>query len=166
MDLSIAAADPAGALAMEIRLDSLERPEVINLLEEHLACMARISPPGSCHVMNVARLRGPDVTFWSLWDGGRLAGCGALKEIDPTHGEVKSMRTARPYLRQGVARRLLLHILTEARRRRYRRLSLETGSMPYFEPARNLYRQAGFLECEPFAEYRPDPNSVFFTREI
>ena len=98
--------------------------------------------------------------------GQLLAGCGALKEIDPAHGEIKSMRTAKTHLRQGVAWMLLQYIIAEAKRRGYRRLSLETGSMSYFEPARSLYRKAGFKECEAFAGYKPDSNSAFFTLEI
>jgi putative acetyltransferase len=151
---------------MEIRIDDLTGPQIAALLAEHLECMAQVSPPGSCHALDLERLRQPGITFWSVWDEQKLAGCGALKEIDATHGEVKSMRTATAHLRQGVARIVLQHIIAEARRRGYRRLSLETGSMPYFEPARSLYRKAGFQECAAFAGYQPDPNCVFFTREI
>lgn len=151
---------------MEIRIDDLTGPEIAALLAGHLKCMAQVSPPESCHALDLERLRQPGITFWSVWDGQQLAGCGALKEIDATHGEVKSMRTATAHLRQGVAGIMLEHIIAEARRRGYRRLSLETGSMPYFEPARSLYRKAGFKECAAIAGYQPDPNSVFFTREI
>jgi len=151
---------------MEIRIDDLSGPEIAALLTEHLECMAQVSPPESRHVLDLERLRQPGVTFWTVWAGQQLAGCGALKEIDSTHGEVKSMRTARTHLRRGVATMLLQHIMTEAKRRKYRRLSLETGSMPYFEPARSLYRKAGFKECAAFVGYMPDPNSAFFTREI
>jgi putative acetyltransferase len=151
---------------MEIRIDDLTGAEIAALLTEHLECMAQVSPPESRHALDLERLRRPDITFWTMWDGPQLAGCGALNELDSAHGEVKSMRTARTCLRRGVARSLLQHIIAEAKRRGYRRLSLETGSMPYFEPARSLYRQAGFNECAAFVGYRPDPNSTFFTREI
>jgi len=151
---------------MEVRIDDLKGPEIAALLTEHLECMAQVSPPESRHALDLQQLRQPGITFWSVWDGEQLAGCGALREIDARHGEVKSMRTAKTHLRRGVASLLLEHIIQEARRRGYRRLSLETGSMPYFEPARRLYRKAGFKECEAFAGYRPDPNSNFFTREI
>ncbi len=151
---------------MEIRIDDLRGPEIAALLTEHLGCMARVSPPESRHALDLAGLRQPGITFWTVWAGPELAGCAALKEIDATHGEVKSMRTAKAHLRQGIASMLLQHIIAEARRRGYCRLSLETGAMPYFEPARRLYRKAGFRECEPFGSYKPDPNSVFFTREI
>jgi len=151
---------------IEIRIDDLTGPEITALLTEHLQCMAQVSPPESRHALNLERLRHPDITFWTVWIRKQLAGCGALKAIDPAHGEVKSMRTARTHLRQGVASMLLQHIITEATRRGYRRLSLETGSMLYFEPARRLYRKAGFRECVPFVGYKPDPNSTFFTMEI
>jgi len=151
---------------MEIRTDDLKGPEIAALLAEHLECMAQVSPPESRHALDIEGLRDPAITFWAVWFGKELAGCGALKEIDSTHGEVKSMRTANTHLRRGVASMLLKHIIAEAKRRGYGRLSLETGSMPYFEPARSLYRKAGFKECAAFVGYKPDPNSSFFTLEI
>jgi putative acetyltransferase len=151
---------------MEIRIDDLRGPEIAALLTEHLECMAQVSPPESRHALDLEQLRQPSITFWTVWDGRQLAGCAALKEIDSSHGEVKSMRTAKSHLRQGVARRLLEHIIAEAQQRGYRRLSLETGSMPYFEPARSLYRGAGFKECVAFVGYKPDPTRNFFTLEI
>jgi putative acetyltransferase len=151
---------------MDIRIDDLSGPEIAALLTEHLGNLAEVSPPESRHALNLEQLRQPGITFWTVRAGSQLAGCGALKQIDPTHGEVKSMRTARTHLRQGVATMLLEHIIAQARRRGYRRLSLETGSMPYFEAARSLYRKAGFKECAAFTGYKPDPNSTFFTREI
>jgi putative acetyltransferase len=153
-------------MALQIKPDDLCGPEIAALLTEHLECMAQVSPPESRHALDLDRLRQKDITFWTAWDGRQLAGCGALKQIDPTHGEIKSMRTAQTHLRRGVATALLHHIIEEARRRGYRRLSLETGALPYFEPARKLYRQAGFCECPAFTGYKPDPNSAFFTREL
>ena len=153
-------------LRMNIRIDDLRGPEIAALLTEHLECMAQVSPPESRHALDLDRLRQADITFWTVWSGQHLAGCGALKEIDSTHGEVKSMRTAKSHLRQGVAGMLLKHIIAEAKRRGYRRLSLETGSMAYFEPARRLYGKSGFTECAAFVGYKPDPNSMFFTLEI
>ena len=148
---------------MLIRRDDLDGDEIRALLEEHLADMRRISPPESVHALDLAGLTRPDVTFWTLWTGGALAGCGALKEIDALHGEVKSMRTATMHRRRGVARRMLDHIVAEARGRGYARLSLETGAQPAFAPARTLYATAGFVACGPFAGYRDDPNSVFMS---
>lgn len=152
--------------SMEIRLDDLRGAEIIALLEEHLRCMALTSPPESRHALDLDGLRGPGLTFWTIWSGSDLAGCGALKELDGGHGEIKSMRTAYDYQRQGVAARMLQHIIEEALRRGYGRLSLETGSMGYFEPARKLYRSVGFKDCKPFGSYRKDPNNVFMTKEI
>jgi putative acetyltransferase len=151
---------------MEIRIDDVTGPEIIALLREHLRCMALASPPESCHALDVDELRQASVTVWTVWNDGALAACGALKELDHEHGEIKSMRTAYSYQRKGVASRLLRHLMAEAKRRGYRRLSLETGSMDYFEPARQLYRRFGFLDCEPFASYRTDPNSVYMTKEL
>ena len=151
---------------MEIKIDDLSGPEVAELLTEHLQSMAEVSPPESRHALNLDELRKPGITFWSVWLGHVLAGCGALKALDRQHGEIKSMRTAKAHLRKGVATTLLEHILSEAKRRGYCRLSLETGSMPYFEPAHRLYRKFGFKTCPPFEGYVEDPNSVFMTKEL
>src|SRR5262249_11042559 len=105
--------------------------------------------------------RKPDITFWSVWSGTELLGCGALKELSPQHGEIKSMRTALPHRRKGVAAALVEHILREATRRNYKRVSLETGSMEAFAPAHRLYRKFEFRNCPPFADYVKDPNSIF-----
>ncbi len=128
--------------------------------------MRSLSPPGSIHALPLAGLRSPDITFWSVWENGELLGCGALKELDPQHGEIKSMRTASRHLRKGVASAMLQHILAEARRRGYCRLSLETGAQSGFDPARQLYARAGFAACGPFTDYTDDPNSVFMTKEL
>jgi putative acetyltransferase len=151
---------------MDIRIDDLTGPEVLELLREHLRHMRQISPPESVHALDIDALRGPEITFWTARDGGELLGCGALKELDPRHGEIKSMRTASRHLRRGVASSLLRHVVGEARRRGYTRLSLETGSEPAFEPARRLYESFEFTYCGPFADYVEDPNSVFMTREL
>ena len=151
---------------MEIKIDNLSGSEVAQLLAEHLQSMAQVSPPESRHALNLDELRKPGITFWSVWLGRELAGCGALKELDRQHGEIKSMRTAKAHLRKGVATTLLEHIISEARRRGYCRLSLETGSMQYFEPAHRLYRKFGFKPCPPFDGYVEDPNSVFMTKEL
>ena len=151
---------------MKIIIDDLRGTEIRALLAEHLHWMAVVSPPESRHALDIDGLQQPDVTFWSLWDEDRLAGCGALKMLDDRHGEIKSMRTAESYLRRGIGESMLRHILAVARERKLERLSLETGSMDYFEPARRLYRKFGFQDCEPFAGYREDPNSVFMTRPL
>src|SRR5438132_4892420 len=137
---------------MHIELDDLSRPQIAELLKEHLASMFVHTPAESVHALPIEGLRSPDITFWSVWENGELLGCGALKQLDPRHGEIKSMRTVSRHLRKGVARAVLNHIIEEAKRRRYRQLSLETGSMAAFEPARRLYERAGFTYCEPFAD--------------
>ena len=153
-------------MAMEIRLGGLERPEVRQLLREHLRTLAQYSPPESMHALDLESLRRPGITFWSVWGSEGLTGCGALKELDLRHGEIKSMRTVARHLRQGVAAGLLSHILEEAGRRGYQRLSLETGATAAFGPARQLYAASGFQECGPFAGYVLDPNSVFMSMEL
>jgi putative acetyltransferase len=151
---------------MQIVLDDLSGPEVAELLGEHLRDMALHSPPESIHALDLDSLRQPDISFWTLREGKELLGCGALKELDPSHGEIKSMRTARAHLRRGVAAQLLAHILDEARQRGYRRLSLETGSAEAFRPAHEMYRRFGFLPCGPFGDYVEDPYSVFMSCEL
>jgi len=151
---------------MEIKRDNLTGTEIAELLREHLANMAENSPPESMHALSLEELRQPTITFWSVWNGAELLGCGALKELSPAHGDIKSMRTASAHRRKGVAARLLEHLLDEARRRNYTRLSLETGSMDAFAPAHNLYAKFGFKKCRPFAEYVKDPNSIFMTKEL
>ncbi len=153
-------------LRMQIRQDDITDPVVIDLLKEHLRCMALASPPESIHALDLEGLRKPGVTFWTIWDGNELAGCGALKELDVQHGEIKSMRTAYAFQRKGIAKLMLAHLVGEAKSRGYRRLSLETGSANYFEPARSLYAGFGFAFCEPFDSYKADPNSMFMTLEI
>jgi putative acetyltransferase len=151
---------------MDVRLDDLSGPEVRELLEEHVRNMLELSPRESMHALDVDGLRKPDVTFWTVWSGGSLLGCGALRELSPVHGEIKSMRTSSAHRRKGVARAMLTHIIAEATRRRYHRLSLETGSMQAFEPAQKLYESFGFTYCSPFGDYVEDPNSVFMTRVL
>ena len=151
---------------MEIRLDDLTGADVAKLIGEHLLNMTLNSPPESIHALNLDQLQKPEITFWSAWEGKEILGCGALKELDHQHGEIKSMRTASLHLRKGVAKRMLQHIVEEAKQRGYNRLSLETGSMDAFEPARRLYASFGFRYCQPFSDYTEDPNSVFMTKEL
>jgi putative acetyltransferase len=151
---------------MEIAIDDPARPDVRALLAEHLADMHATSPAESVHALDVAGLLVLEVTFWTARAAGALLGCGALKELDPDHGEVKSMRTADAARGTGVATAILRHLLDEAATRGYTRVSLETGSQEFFEPARRLYVRHGFAECGPFGDYSPDPNSVFLTRAL
>jgi putative acetyltransferase len=151
---------------MEIRVDDLQWPEVADLLRAHLEHCRKWSPPESIHALDLDALRSPEIIFWTAWDGGDLLGCGALKELDPLHGEIKSMQTAAEHRNRGVAIGLLTHIIDEARSRSYQRLSLETGSMDGFAPARALYSRFGFIDAGPFADYILDPNSVFMTLDL
>jgi len=151
---------------MDIRPDDLTGSAVIDLLREHLQGVAQHSPPESIHALDVEALRQPGISFWTAWQDGELLGCGALKRLDAQHAEIKSMRTASRHLRKGVAAALLRHILDEARRRGYRRLSLETGSAAAFAPAHRLYASFGFASCGPFADYLADPYSVFMSRAL
>ncbi len=155
-----------GAGAWRIVEDDLSGAAIRALLEVHFAGMLANSPAGSCHFLDFDGLRADGVTFWSIHRGDELAGCGALKMLGGVHGEIKSMRTSAYFLRQGVAARMLDHIITEARGRGLERLSLETGSGAAFEPALALYARYGFEECEPFAAYKPDPFSRFMTRAL
>lgn len=151
---------------MNIRLDDLRGAGIHALLEEHLRDMHAVSPPESVHALDLSALRHASIAFWCAWSGDELLGCGALKELGPSHGEIKSMRTVSAHRRKGVARAMLAHIVAEARVRSYRHLSLETGSMAAFAPAQKLYRSFGFTFCAPFAGYVEDPNSVFMTRVL
>jgi putative acetyltransferase len=149
---------------MEIVVDDLSGEEIAAFLQEHVEEMRAITPLESKHALDLDGLRKPEVTFWSVLDGKAVVGCGALKRLDVEHAELKSMRTASARKRGGIGSLLLEHILAEARAMEVRRVSLETGSADFFLPARRLYEKFGFGYCEPFADYRHDPNSVFMTR--
>jgi putative acetyltransferase len=148
---------------MNIEIDQLTRPEIHALLEEHLQSMYELSPPESVHALDLDKLRKPEITFWSAWEGPLLLGCGALMELSPRQGEVKSMRTPAAHRRRGAGRAILGHIIEVAKVRGYDRLYLETGSFDAFKPAQSLYTSCGFTFCDPFGDYVEDPNSVFMT---
>lgn len=151
---------------MLIRVENPIHHDVIALLAAHLENMQEISPPDSVHALDLDELRSAEITLWSAWDTDELLGCGALKELDATHGEIKSMRTADRHVGKGVASALLEHMIRAARGRGYERLSLETGTEDEFEPAYRLYLKYGFEDCEPFGDYRVDPHSRFMTLEL
>lgn len=146
---------------MRIEIDDLSRPAIHELLSEHLAHMHELSPPEHVFALDLSKLKSPDITFWSVWDDAVLLGCGALKELTPRHGEIKSMRTPAKLRGRGAGRAMLRHIVETAKQRGYRRLSLETGTHPAFGPAHQLYRSAGFEVSGPFGDYREDPHSLF-----
>ncbi|XAW88339.1 GNAT family N-acetyltransferase [Vibrio sp. CDRSL-10 TSBA] len=148
---------------MEIKIDDLQGAGIIGLLEEHLADMHATSPAESVHALDVEALQHPSITFWSAAEGDSVLGCVALKSLSPEHGEIKSMRTAGAARNKGVATKLLHHLITEAKSRGFKQLSLETGTQEYFSAAHCLYAKYGFVDCEPFGDYQPDPNSKFMT---
>lgn len=151
---------------MQIEIDDLTRPAVLALLNEHLANMHELSPADQVFALDVAKLRAPGITFWTVWEDAELLGCGALKALSSTHGEVKSMRTPKARRGRGAGRAVLAHIVETARRRGYRTLSLETGSHPDFGPAQRLYQSFGFAPCGPFGSYVANDNSVFMSLRL
>ncbi len=160
---------------MLIKSDDLTGDAIIALLQQHLHDMHLTSPPESVHALDLTGLRAAGVSFWTLWlplhagqiqDELQLAGCGALKQLDAQSAEIKSMRTADHFRRQGIAASMLSHLIAVAGERGYQRLYLETGSMAYFAPARALYQRFGFEYCEPFADYVLDSNSVFMVKQL
>ncbi|MEZ6928958.1 GNAT family N-acetyltransferase [Aeromonas sp. S16(2024)] len=151
---------------MEIVIDRLDGPEIAAFLQAHLDDMRAVSPPESKHALDLEGLKAPAITFWSAYDEQTLVGCGAIKEIAPDGGEIKSMRVHGAARGRGVGSAILRHLIAIARGRGYRYLTLETGSMAFFTPAHALYRKHGFIDCEPFGDYRPDPNSLFMALRI
>ncbi|MBU2877498.1 MULTISPECIES: GNAT family N-acetyltransferase [Aliiglaciecola] len=151
---------------MEIKLEKPISAQLIALLKAHHQEMFEHSPPESVHALDESKFNADDLTFWGLWQQDELAGCGALKVLSAKHAEIKSMRTSKAFLRQGIAAKILTHLIREAKQRGYHRLSLETGSMEFFAPARALYAKNGFIECSPFADYVEDPHSVCMTLDI
>jgi len=151
---------------MRIKIDNLNDDDIAQLLQQHHQDMLKHSPEESVHALDLMALKAPEITFWSAWIENELAGCGALMELDNDHVELKSMRTSRQHLRQGVAAGLLTHMITEAKNRGFKKMSLETGTAEAFIPAQKLYQQFGFVDCPPFAEYQYDPYSVFMTKNL
>ena len=151
---------------LRIERDDVSRPQVLALLEEHLRNMYEITPPEHVFAFDANQLKAPDVTLWTAWSGEVLVGCAALKELSPTGGEIKSMRTPAAQRRTGAGRALLNHIIDVARARGYRVLYLETGCQPEFVPAQTLYASAGFTRCGPFGSYRENGNSVFMSLSL
>lgn len=151
---------------LNIRVDDATHPLVVELLEAHLATMRATSPPESVFALDLEGLRSPDVTFWTMWEGEEVVACGALRELAAHLGEVKSMHTRAELRGRGAGAKMLAHILEKAKRRDYTRLNLETGSHEAFMPAQRLYLRNGFTYCDAFEPYKPNPFSVFMTRDM
>jgi len=151
---------------VKIIAGGLDDPQVVHLLSVHLSNSRAQTAPGSAHALDMSGLRVPEISFWSAWDEGKLLAVGAMKRLSTTHAEVKSMHTAEAVRRRGVGSAMLQHIIDAARNSGVTKLSLETGSWAYFQPAVALYRRHGFVECAPFGDYRRDPNSIFLTRDL
>ena len=151
---------------MRIIHGDLSDPRVVDLLQIHLTSARAETAPGSAHALDVVGLQSSGIFFWTIWDDEKLMGIGALKRLSAEHGEVKSMHTARSMRGRGAGSAMLRHIIAIARASGMSRLSLETGSWEYFRPARALYSRHGFVECPPFADYVPDPNSIFMSLDL
>lgn len=151
---------------MRIIQGDLSYPRVVGLLQVHLTTARGATAPGSAHALDISGLQSPDISFWTIWDDETLLGVGALKQLSADHGEIKSMHTVQSMRRRGAGRAMLHHIVAIARANGMSRLSLETGSWDYFRPAHALYRSHGFVECQPFADYVLDPNSVFMSLDL
>ena len=153
-------------VTMEIKPSDLDNPRVIEMLNTHVSRARAETAPGSAHALDHNGLRAPDVSFWTLWIGEQLVGVGALKRLSRDQYEVKSMYAAESARRSGRGSAMLRHLVQQAKGLGASRLSLETGSWPYFAPARAFYARHGFVECGPFGEYVADPNSVFMSLDI
>ncbi len=146
--------------------NNFDHPEVNNLLTKHFIELRSVSPEGSAHVLDIPGLKTPSIKFWSLWDNNQLIGCGALKFLDETHGEFKSIRVADKHRKKGMGEKIISHLITEAKKIGIKKLSIETGAGEFFSPARKLFKKFGFKACKPFAHYKEDPNSCYFDLEI
>jgi putative acetyltransferase len=153
-------------LSIRTRIDDLSSAEARSLIAEHLAGMQGNSPPGHVHALAIEGLRAPGVTFWTAWQDDMLCGCGALKELSATSGEIKSMRTRTAFFRQGVGQAVLSTVVAEAQSRGYGRLYLETGTGAAFEPAHALYERNGFVWCSAFGDYEATEFNVFMVKEL
>ena len=145
---------------------NFDHPEVNELLKKHFIELRAASPEESTHVLDIAGLKVPSIKFWSLWENNRLLGCGALKFLDKEHGEFKSIRIHDNFRRQNIGIKLIQHLIIEARKHNLKRISIETGAGKFFEPARKLFKKCHFEPCKPFAHYKIDPNSLYYTKQI
>ena len=145
---------------------NFDHPEVNELLKKHFIELRAASPEESTHVLDIPGLKAPSIKFWSLWDDNKLLGCGALKFLDKEHGEFKSIRIHDNFRRQNIGVKLIEHLVIEAKKLKIKRISIETGAGKFFEPARKLFEKCKFKPCKPFAHYKSDPNSLYYTLQI
>ena len=149
--------------SVEGNFDNLK---VNDLLKKHFIELRSVSPEGSTHVLDIDGLKDPSIKFWSLWENNKLIGCGALKFLEKNHGEFKSIRVADEYRKKGIGERIINHLIEEAKKLKISKLSIETGAGEFFLPARNLFSKFGFKKCPPFAHYKEDPNSCYYTLNL
>ncbi len=145
---------------------NFENSEVNELLNKHFIELRTVSPEGSAHVLDIEGLKDKSIKFWSLWDNNKLIGCGALKFLEKNHGEFKSIRVADKFRRSGTGEKIIEHLIEEAKKLEISKLSIETGAGDFFIPARKLFSKFGFKKCIPFAHYKEDPNSCYFTLNL
>ena len=145
---------------------NFDNTEVNELLKKHFVELRSVSPEGSTHVLDTNGLKDPSIKFWSLWENNKLIGCGALKFLDKDHGEFKSIRVADEFRNKGIGERIINHLIEEAKKLKISKLSIETGAGDFFLPARNLFSKFGFKSCPPFAHYKDDPNSCYYTLDL
>ena len=145
---------------------NFDNSEVNNLLKKHFIELRSVSPAGSTHVLDIDGLKDPSIKFWSLWENNKLVGCGALKFLEKNHGEFKSIRVADEFKKKGIGERIINHLIEEAKKLKISKLSIETGAGDFFLPARNLFSKFGFAKCPPFAHYKNDPNSCYYTLNL
>ena len=145
---------------------NFDNPEVNDLLTKHFIELRAASPEGSAHVLDIPGLKTPSIKFWSLWENDKLLGCGALKFLDKDHGEFKSIRIHENYRKKGNGSKVIEHLIYQAKKLGIERISIETGAGKFFEPARKLFKKCNFELCEPFAHYKKDINSIYFTKLI
>ena len=145
---------------------NFDNSEVNNLLKKHFIELRSVSPAGSTHVLDIDGLKDSSIKFWSLWENNKLIGCGALKFLEKNHGEFKSIRVADEFKKKGIGERIINHLIEEAKKLKISKLSIETGAGDFFLPARNLFSKFGFKSCPPFAHYKDDPNSCYYTLDL
>jgi len=145
---------------------NFDNSDVNDLLKKHFIELRSVSPAGSTHVLDIDGLKDPSIKFWSLWEGKKLIGCGALKFLEKGHGEFKSIRVADEFKKKGIGERIINHLIEEAKKLKISKLSIETGAGEFFLPARNLFSKFGFKSCPPFAHYKEDPNSCYYSLNL